>query len=547
MDDIDKNLTDGDEQEPEDESASLKGMGWDILVGGEEHALNLGGEDPFDLEAATDEETEEIFGSSLEEPSEPEPMHAEAFWDRGRGAEIPEPPNLEKAGVEAPPRDLSPEDLGAATIDLVVPSPGVSAEVVVPGTEPAGEPETEPFEVPSVPFNVPSVPLAEFTSPPARLPDGDEVIVTAPSAATEPEPVVDPSVPPIELAVPFGDALAGAVPFASEAAEAPFGSTAVPETSEDTTIAMPPLSDMTSYYPPPISSMSGGSIYPSASVLPTSFYRPSDPFLEPAPVITKPTEPEMPPAEDLEKILITDENIKNLWKEIDETYKLVISDVRGYFSTTELSISDLKKSREYLLAGREYYDNAEELVKRVKARLRLEEKVRKWAQTRGTWLGIYLVVWVFLVLAMAVMSDRVTITLGALMPAWLAAAFMPGMFGSLGGVIGALWVLIKHIARLRDFDPIHTPWYVTNPFMGFALGLITYLLVSAGGGLLGVENAPTAETISTSGIYTIYFLCVAVGMNQNFLWSMFDRVIKAIVPSEETTATVEQTPPPAEE
>jgi hypothetical protein len=540
MDDIDKNLAEGDEQKQEDESASLKGMGWDILVGGEEHALNLGGEDPFDLEAATDEETEEIFVSSSEEPSEPEPMRADAFWDRGRGAEVPEPPDLEKAKAEAPPRDLSPEDLGAsaASIDLIVPSEGVSAEVIVPDIESAGEPEAEPST------EVPLVPLAEYTSPPASLPDGEEVIVTAPSEAAEPEPLVDPSIPPIESAVPFGDSLEGAVPFASDTVEAPFGSTAGPETFEDTTIEMLPLGEVS--YPPPISSMSGGSIYPSASVLPTSFYRPSDPFSEPTPAPVKSTEPELPPAEDLEKILITNKNIQSLWDEIDETYKLVISDVRGYFSTTELSISELKKAREYLLAGREYYDNAEELVKRVKARLRLEEKVRKWAQTRGTWLGIYLIVWVFLVLAMAVMSDRVTATLSTLMPAWLAAAFMPGMFGSLGGVIGALWVLIKHIAKRRDFDPIHTPWYVTNPFMGFALGLITYLLVSAGGGLLGVEGVLTTETISTSGIYTIYFLCVAVGMNQNFLWSMFDRVVKAIVPSEETTAAVEQTQPPAE-
>ena len=141
MDDTDKNLTEGDEQEQEDESASLKGMGWDILVGGEEHALNLGGEDPFDLEAATDEETEEIFVSSVEESPEPEPMRADAFWDRGRGAEVPEPPGLEKAAAEAAPRDLSPEDLGASPsgIDLIVPSPGVSAEVLASDAEPPAE------------------------------------------------------------------------------------------------------------------------------------------------------------------------------------------------------------------------------------------------------------------------------------------------------------------------------------------------------------------------------------------------------------------------
>ena len=533
MDDADKNLVNGDEQEQEDESASLKGMGWDILVGGENHAVNMGGEDPFDLESATTEETAEIFVSSAEERSpteeEPEPMRADAFWDRGRGAESPEPPDVESLGSAVAPRDLSPEELGASPseIDLVVPSPGVSAEVVGPDATPSA---------PSV--EAPSVPIADLTRPTESL-TGEDVVVGAPvPTEASVDTLEKPPVPAIESGVPFSEELSGAQPFASETTEEPF-STGVADSTLPT-------------YPPPTSTLSagamaGGQMYPPASVLPTSFYKPSDPFYEPPRTRPHPAdEPDLTPDEDLEKKLITDEAIEKLWKEIDETYRLVISDVRGYFSTTELSLSELKKAREYLLAGREYFDNAEELVKRVKARLRLEDKVRKWAQTRGSWLGIYLIVWVFLVLAMAIMSDRVTTTLTTIMPTWLAAAFLPGMFGSLGGVIGALWVLIKHIAKLRDFDPIHTPWYVTNPFMGFALGLITYLLVSAGGGLLGVEGVLTVDTISSTGMYTIYFLCVAVGMNQNLIWSMFDRVVKAIVPSEETTATVETNPPGAE-
>ena len=60
------------------------------------------------------------------------------------------------------------------------------------------------------------------------------------------------------------------------------------------------------------------------------------------------------------------------------------------------------------------------------------------------------------------------------------------LFGGMGATIGALWVLNKHIVKKRDFDPIHTPWYVTNPFMGLMLGIITYLVVRVGS--VGVIN-----------------------------------------------------------
>ena len=116
------------------------------------------------------------------------------------------------------------------------------------------------------------------------------------------------------------------------------------------------------------------------------------------------------------------------------------------------------------------------------------------------------------------------------------ATFLPALYGGLGGVVGALWVLIKHMVKVRDFDPIHTPWYVLNPFMGMVLGAITYFLLRATTFILGASPAQFGDPGEQFGLY---FLSVVVGFNQNVLWALIDRVIKAIIPPESPPAATE--------
>ena len=164
--------------------------------------------------------------------------------------------------------------------------------------------------------------------------------------------------------------------------------------------------------------------------------------------------------------------------------------MRGYYGTTEQAIADLKKAREYLLAGTQYYDNAERLVVEVRARLRLEEKVRQWSQTRGTWLGFYLVLWLVALSLASLLTGRIdALASQGILPTFLVQTWLPGLFGGLGGVVGALWVLVKHIAVRRDFDPQNTPWYIVNPIMGVAMGVVTYFVLwVSSNSLLGIAN-----------------------------------------------------------
>lgn len=452
MDDVER--MPGDDQTPEDEAvnsrpASVRGRGWDILLGGEENAYRLGGSDPFGLgEAETPDEPESDVAAPAGEPEAP-PAAAEPIG-------MPEPI-----------------------------SPGVSVEVVGDDEAEPGiyfEPlEPEPDQPADADDRRPGAPEIE----PATVPPPDEdPDATGPLAGEDD----DSGLPPLELPD-------------DEVGEAE---------QEPSTVIITPA-------PPTVAQ-------------PQAVIRPEDPFE----AITKEASTTSGPDEmdtntELETLLITTPRVNALWDEINETYDLVVAEVRGDFRATDQSIADLKRARELLLAGYEHYDNAEELVKRVKARLRLEEKVRQWGRTRGTWLAVYLIVWLLVLAIGSLFTNAIAQQAALYVPDWMAATFLPGLYGGLGGVIGALWVLIKHIGKKRDFDPIHTPWYITNPFMGMALGVVTYFLVRAANTLLTSDPVLTGE-LATPGLY---ILCIIVGFNQNVLWAMIDRLIKGVLPDDE--------------
>jgi hypothetical protein len=249
-----------------------------------------------------------------------------------------------------------------------------------------------------------------------------------------------------------------------------------------------------------------------------------DPFFSPPRSMTGGINDEPMPKEDLAELLITSDRVNALWDEINETYNVVVDDVRGHFETTQTAIENLKQARALLLSGPENFDNAERLLIEVKARLRLEEKVRQWSRSMGTWLAVYLVVWLLILSAASFLTNRIDIITEPFVPELLARTWLPSLFGGLGGVIGALWVLVKHIAIKRDFDPIHTPWYVINPFMGVAMGVVTYFV------LIGGETFCQAVDSNSQLPGSDHQCCSSCALlaSTRMLWSLIDRVIDTI-------------------
>ncbi len=258
-----------------------------------------------------------------------------------------------------------------------------------------------------------------------------------------------------------------------------------------------------------------------------------DPFARPS---TPPpaARDDLPADPELVGLLITPERIQALAEQIDRVYERVVSEVQGDHHTTGDSLAKLQQARMLLMAGEEYYDNAEQLLMQVRARLELDTKVRRWTRGRGSVIALYLLLFLVLLVYGFISSNRVMDLARDAVPTWMAAMYLPALFGSLGGVVGGLWVLIKHTALRRDFDPIHTTWYLTNPFMGLLLGVIAYIIIWAGGSVLTLATSGEAaplELSTTSPV--IYPICVIVGFNQNLLWRLIDSFIKAVAPSGE--------------
>ncbi len=531
-----------DEQQdstPED-PASLKGKGWDVLAGGKQNPYELGGEDPFDLQTpptsgpyTEDDEADWIITGGLkaraEEPASeagapslyaPRDVTADELahmtssqlgaMDMGTGP-LSEPESPASPETSALPREDWPLPVEPpATAGI---SPGVH---VVPAGEEQTLPPSSPFTPPlGTPSYVPSVgPEGVYPVTPAPVLPGEGALspgVSVTPLGPDGQPITahePPAVSPVQPSIPPGGPLA------------PGGG---PISLPDQPLVIPPTMPSVPDRPPwPI---------PQPQGLPQGGFFISDPFSDEKSKLPIPGE-ELLPDEQLRTMLVTPERVQALWDEIDETFDLIINDVRGHYGTTEQAIADLKEARELLLAGTQYYDNAEQLVYQVKARLRLEEKVRQWSRSRGTWLGVYLVVWLLALSATSLLTNRVGVESQTYVPAWLAATWLPGLFGGLGGVVGALWVLIKHIAVKRDFDPIHTPWYVLNPFMGVAMGVVTYFVILVSGNtLLNLANSGVSlDLVDSPFSPVLYLLCIVVGFNQNVLWSLIDRIVDTLFP-----------------
>jgi hypothetical protein len=468
--------------QPEDESddLSIAGKGWDILVGGQENLAASGGEDPFDLTPR----------DNVIEMKALSDIAAEGATATDVSDLSPEEMKAMKTASPAPPQliaekglpDLSPEQLNNLTDEAL-------QKAAAPLLTEVGEDLEAPPEETGA---LTPLDMDELTGEPTIEDEGDKVAQLF-------DELSESGTPPPEA--PSKAELMGVEPRRVGPQNAP------------TVIE---------------------------AMGPSGFFstdRDDVPIASPHADIAK---EELQPNEDIANMLVTPERISALWGEIDKLYDTVVEDVRGDYKSTEKSLADLQRAREFLLAGRNYFDEAEELIMAVRARLRLEEKVQTWSRKYGTLIGIYLVIWLVgmsaFSLIIAPLQDAITVQYGV--TEFLAGTILPGLFGGLGGVVGAIWVLIKHTARERNFDPLHRSWYFFNPLMGVALGVLTYIL-SYGGGLLFSIGTGTAAFDPSESV-AVYGICAIVGFRQNVFWKLIERVAGGVFGSDDDDNTAER-------
>ncbi len=262
---------------------------------------------------------------------------------------------------------------------------------------------------------------------------------------------------------------------------------------------------------PPQESMKGAPLFSAAA------------YFAPGPVEGMPgsvapvQEAEQEYQQEMIDFFITDERLNTLWERANQAKEGVEARVQSLqIARTLLDL--IKNARNELIAGRNRYEEAERLINEVEYRVEQNERMRYWSYRLGPFLFIYEIAW------MVVLGWIFFARIGG-------AAFISGtdylvymgtsiICGGLGGVVGALFALIKHISQDQDFDRQHTMWYINSPVMGLIMGFVMALIVRL---LTIVETSPTMAT----PIF-LYVFSWLVGYQHNVFTDYIKKVIKVI-------------------
>lgn len=246
------------------------------------------------------------------------------------------------------------------------------------------------------------------------------------------------------------------------------------------------------------------------------------------------------------------EKLANLDKAIDGQYERILQDnVSVNKPITDWCQNTLAEAREIVLSRDvDRLARAEWDVEQVRARLDRAVESRKQANRFAWPITIWGVAWfgifVYLIFNPTFILQLLAIG-GSNDPLLVPQIFLRALFfGGIGGVAAVFYHLFKYV-RERTFDSQYVLSYVGKPFMGMILGSMIYLTVFvlmrvvglAPVGVQGSEVDPMTEVMYTA---LLFFIALAAGFKENLAFDLLNRVIKAVLGSEEEE---EEVPAPA--
>jgi hypothetical protein len=225
------------------------------------------------------------------------------------------------------------------------------------------------------------------------------------------------------------------------------------------------------------------------------------------------------------KLLVTDEDIQQLWDRADIAQKGVIEHI-ATIPLGQKMLNFIQNGKNELLGGKENFEEAERFINEVEYRVSFSRKLKSLSKVYTTGLYLYEIAWAVGLLLFLIIGIGVS--------AAFASAKMEGtpdqtylltsmVWGGFGGVIGALLALIKHIAIDQDFDKQHTWWYFSSPTMGVGMGAVVYLFLHVG--LFSIVGADT-DIASPLVIYVFAWLA---GYQQNIFTDLVKRMMKTLM------------------
>lgn len=233
-------------------------------------------------------------------------------------------------------------------------------------------------------------------------------------------------------------------------------------------------------------------------------------------------------------------NDKTVVEDVQESI-IAINSTINQSGLTDADRELLQGVRDLLKKNRTLKDTSSISIVELEARLEAEtlkeqtlhkKRAQEWNTLKpALWIGGYLFVW-FIILAFATFFIMwIEHSVEADLYVWWTGLLIPAVLAAMGSVIGAFYVLVKHVELKRDFDPVFSFWYLTMPLLGGMLGVGMYYVVTVLGAL-GSAVSGNAMAIAFNSpsplLYPLYFL---IGFRPDEIWGLLNRGLQKLSPA----------------
>lgn len=219
-------------------------------------------------------------------------------------------------------------------------------------------------------------------------------------------------------------------------------------------------------------------------------------------------------------------------QEIERLYEVVANELSDNNEDVSFALKSLSEAQDIVLEDIRQYDEALYRVALVKTMLVRRRNLKRWSYTWGSFVFFYAVVWLALFVTAIVFTGNINTAVGSLagQSGGLAAgrsAWYSALAGGIGGVIGILYSLYWRVAVKQNFDRQYLMYYLVQPIMGFFLGAVTHLIITAG---FLTFNAPGVNSQITVILQMV--IGFIAGFRQRIVYELIDRIVQKIAPEE---------------
>ncbi len=229
---------------------------------------------------------------------------------------------------------------------------------------------------------------------------------------------------------------------------------------------------------------------------------------------------------------VTDDRVSKLMYRAEMARRRINDEIDSIELARDL-LELIRSSTTLILSGKDNYEEADRSLNEVEFRLSYSRRVKVWSEAIAYRLLAYEVFWLlvlglgalFIPSILSAMITQLSIVSPSSLPDFilmddLFLGVSTALWGGLGGVVGAMYSLWRHVSLKQDFNPQHKMWYYTQPIMGIPIGVVIFLIVRIGIGFT-VEGV-----LDFASPYAIYMMAWIAGFQQNILYEIIRQILK---------------------